>query len=77
MAHDYTAIMNGRDIRRFLDIPENLCNRRIIVTIDPVDASPPPVPNKLKTLFANAPNVRIQSNISIEALTEEMNDALS
>ena len=77
MAHAYTAIMNGRDIRRFLDIPENLCNRRILITIDPVEALPAPVSNRLLTLFANAPNIRIPTKISIETLTDEMNDALS
>lgn len=77
MAHAYTAIMNGRDIRRFLDIPENLYDRKVLITIDPLDASSPPVSDKLRTLFANAPTIRIPSNISIDALMEEMNDALS
>ena len=76
MAHAYTAIMSGRDIRRFLDIPENLCDRKILITIDPVDISPPPVSDRLQVLFANAPSIRIPTTISIDTLTEEMNDAL-
>jgi len=43
MAHAYTAIINGRDVRRFLDIPESLYDRRILITIDPVEASARPV----------------------------------
>jgi hypothetical protein len=77
MAHAYTAIMNGRDIRRFLDIPENLRNRKILITIDPVEVSPPPVSDRLLTLFANAPSITIPKDIAIDALTNEMNDALS
>jgi hypothetical protein len=74
MAHAYTAIMNGRDICRFLDIPENLRDRKILITIEPVEV---PVSDRLLTLFANAPTIRIPKDIAIDALTEEMNDALS
>lgn len=76
MAHAYTAIMNGRDVRRFLDIPKSLHDRRIRITVDPMEAAPQSVSDKLQILFAKAPAVRIPMNIVIEALTDEMNDAL-
>jgi hypothetical protein len=74
MAHAYTAIMNGRDVRRFLDIPQSLYDRRILITVDPVEAAPQHELDKLQTLFAKAPTIRIPSEIVIEALTDEMND---
>lgn len=77
MAHAYTAIMNGRDIRRFLDIPENLRDCKILITIDPVETSAPPVSDRLQTLFVNAPALRIPQDIAIDTRMDEMNDALS
>lgn len=76
MAHAFTAIMNGRDIRRFLDIPDNLLNRKVCLTVDPVDTPLPNVSGKLQSLFANAPQTRISKKIAIDALMDEMNDAL-
>jgi hypothetical protein len=77
MAHAYTAILDGRDIRRFLDIPENLLDCKILITIDPVETSAPIVSERLQTLFANAPALRISKDTAIDAITDEMNDALS
>lgn len=71
MAHAYTTIMNGRDVRRFLDIPKTLHNSRILITVDPVDAAPQTVSNKLQVLFAKAPTVSIPTDIVIEALIDE------
>ena len=77
MAHAFTAIMNGRDIRQFLDIPDNLLDRKILLTIDPVETPLPAVSDKLQLLFTNARNIKIPKNIAIDPLMDEMNDALS
>lgn len=76
MAHAFTAIMNGRDVQPFLRIPDNLLDRKIILTIDPVEKPQALIPKKLQTLFAKAPHIKIPKNIAIDSLMDEMNDAL-
>jgi hypothetical protein len=77
MAHAYTAVLNGRDIYRFINIPRELINRRILVTIDPVENEVSPATETIKKLFADARKIKIPKKIRIESLTEDMNDALS
>ena len=77
MAHTYTTIMNGRDIYRFLDIPRELIDRQILITIDPVEKADPRAASTLQKLFADAPKIKIPKKIKIDALMKDMNDALS
>jgi hypothetical protein len=77
MAHAFTAIMNGRDIRQFLNIPDNLLDRKILLTIDPLETPLPAEPDKLQLMFTNARHIKIPKNIAIDPLMDEMNDALS
>ena len=77
MAHAYSAVMNGRDIFRFLDIPKELVDRRILITIDPIEESVFDTASKLQKLFADAPSIKIPKKVQIDSLMEEMNDALS
>ena len=77
MAHAFTAIMNGRDVRPFLHIPDHLLDRKILLTIDPVDKPQPLTSDRLQSLFANASHIKIPKNIAIDSLMDEMNDALS
>lgn len=77
MAHAYTTVINGRDIYRFLDIPNNLIDRQIRITIDPVEKMEFPPAVALKKLFADAHEIKIPKKIKIDSLMEEINDALS
>lgn len=77
MAHAFTAIMNGRDVRPFLHIPDNLLDCKILLTIDPIEKPQLLTSDRLQTLFANAPHIRIPKSIAIDSLMDEMNDALS
>ena len=74
MAHAYTTVINGRDIYRFLDIPEYLIDRQIRITIDPVEKTEFPAAATLQRLFADAPKIKIPKQIKIDSLMEEMND---
>ncbi len=77
MAHTYTTIMNGRDVCRFLDIPKELIDRQIIITVDPVEQTNSQAAGALQKLFSDAPKIIISKNIKIDALMKDMNDALS
>jgi hypothetical protein len=72
MAHAFTAIMNGRDVRPFLHIPDNLLDCKILLTVDPIDKPQPLVPDRLQALFANASHIRIPKNIAIDSLMDEI-----
>jgi hypothetical protein len=77
MPHAYTAVMNGRDVYRFLNIPKELVDRQIFITIDPVEKIPSPTAVTLQKLFADAPKIKIPKKIRIDSLMEDMNNALS
>lgn len=77
MAHAFTAVMNGRDLSRFLDIPKDLVEHQVLITIDPVEKNVSRAETTLQKLFADAPNIKISDTVRIDALTDEMNDALS
>ena len=77
MPHAYTAVMNGRDVYRFLDIPKELVDRQIFITIDPVEKITSPAAVTLLKLFADAPKIKIPKKIKIDSLMEDMNNALS
>ena len=77
MAHTYTTIMNGRDIYRFLDIPRELIDRQILITIEPVEKPDSQAAITLQKLFSDAHKIKIPKKIKIDALMKEMNDALS
>jgi hypothetical protein len=76
MPHAYTAVMNGRDICRFLDIPKELIDRQILITIDPVAKTTTPAVGTLQKLFADAKKIKIPKQVRIDSLMEEMNNAL-
>ena len=77
MAHTYTTIMNGRDVCCFLDIPKELVDRQIIITVDPVEQTNSQAAVALQKLFSDAPKIIIPKKIKIDALMKDMNDALS
>ncbi len=77
MSHTYRAIMNGRDIYRFLDIPKELIDRQILITIDPVEKTNSQAVTTLQKLFSDAPQIKIPKKIKIDSLMKDMNDALS
>ena len=77
MAHAYTTVINGRDIYRFLDIPKNLIDRQIRITIDPVEKTEFPAAVALQKLFADAAKIKIPKKTKIDSLMDEMNDAVS
>jgi len=77
MAHAFTAVMNGRELSRFMDIPKELVEQRVIVTIDPLEKQLPGVEAKLQKLFAEAPTIKVTATVMIDSLLDEMNDALS
>lgn len=77
MGHAYSAVMNGRDLYRFLDIPKELIDRQIFITIDPVEKTISPATVTLQKLFADAHKIKIPKKIKIDSLMEDMNDALS
>ena len=77
MAHAYTAVINGRDICRFLDIPKDLIDRQIFITVDPIEKAAPPAIDTLQRLFADAHTIKIPKQIRIDSLMNDMNDALS
>ena len=77
MPHAYTAVMNGRDVYRFLDIPKELMNRQIFITIDPVEKITSPAAVTLQKLFADAHLIKIPKKIKVDSLMKDMNNALS
>jgi hypothetical protein len=77
MGHAYSAVMNGRDLYRFMDIPKELIDRQIFITIDPVEKPISTAAVTLQKLFADAHKIKIPKKIKTDSLTEEMNDALS
>lgn len=77
MAHAFTAVMTGRELSRFLDIPKDLIEQRVLVTIDPLEKQLSGVEAKLQKLFAEAPTIKVPATVRIDALMDEMNDALS
>jgi hypothetical protein len=77
MAHACTAVMNGRDIYRFIDIPKELIDRQIFITIAPVDTTCSSLTPTLRKLFTDAPKIKIAQKIRIDSLMDEINDALS
>jgi hypothetical protein len=68
MEHAYTAVMNGRDIFRFLDIPKELVDRQILITIDPLEKTTFYPAATLQKLFADAPKIKISKKIKIDSL---------
>ena len=77
MAHAFTAVMNGRDLCGILNIPRDLVERKVLITIDPVEKTTPPAAALMQKLFANAPNIKVSNDVRIDHLMDEMNDALS
>lgn len=77
MAHAFTAVMNGRDLSRFLDIPKELVENQVLITIDPLKKTSPRADATLKKLFADAPTIKVPAAVRIDALMDEMNDDLS
>lgn len=75
MPHAYTAVMNGRDIYRFLDILKDLIDTQIFITIDPLEQITSPAAVTMKKLFADAPKIKISKKIRIDSLMENMNNA--
>jgi hypothetical protein len=54
-----------------------IVDRKILITVDPLEAPHSPVSSKLEKLFSDALNIKIAKEIQIDAQMEEMNDALS